>query len=158
MLSIEIVRLRQEHLKRLVSFFRQIDSPEYTNDFSPHPFDEDYARFVCHYEGKDAYYAVLLDEEEIIAYCMMRGWDEGYEIPSLGLCVLKKYQGFGLGRAIMSFLEASSRLRGCSKVMLKVKKDNVAARNLYAGLGYVFREHREDFLAGFKDISKGTFI
>lgn len=153
---IEIVRLRQEHLERLVSFFRLIDSPEYTKDFSPHPFNEEHARFVCHYEGKDAYYAVLQDEDEIIAYCMMRGWDEGYDIPSLGLCVLSKYHGFGLGRAIMNFLEASSRLRGCSKVMLKVKKDNAVARNLYAGQGYVFKEHNDAFLVGFKDISEGT--
>lgn len=156
MTSIEIVKLRHEHLERLMFFFSQIDSLEYAKDFSPHPFDEEYARFVCHYEGKDAYYAVLLDEEEIVAYCMMRGWDEGYEIPSLGLCVLKRYQGFGLGSAIMNFLEASSRLRGCSKVMLKVKKDNAAARNLYAGQGYSFKEHNEDFLVGFKDISEGT--
>lgn len=158
MRALEIVRLRQKHRGLLEVFFRQIDTPEYKKDFAPHPFNEEHARFVCHYEGKDAYYSVLLDEEEVVAYCMLRGWDEGYDIPSLGLCVLKKYQGIGLGRMIMNFLEVLSRLRGCSRVMLKVKKDNAAARNLYSDQGYVFKEYNEDFLVGFKDISAGTSI
>jgi ribosomal protein S18 acetylase RimI-like enzyme len=156
MSSIEIVRLKQEHLNRLVPFFDEISTPDYMRDFSPHPFDEEHARSVCNYQGLDRYYAVLLDGEKIIAYCMLRGWDEGYEIPSLGLCVLKPYQGYGIGRIILNFLETTSSLNGCSKVMLKIKKDNALASNLYVTQGYVFREHSDDFLIGFKNISKGA--
>lgn len=153
---IEIIRLRPEHGDMLVRFFEEINTPQYTEKFSPHPFNHEHADLICDYRGRDLYYSVLLNGERIIGYCMLRGWDDGYEIPSLGLCMLKEYEGFGVGRAMMNFLEAVSRIRGCSQVMLKVRKDNAAARNLYSSQGYVFNEHNGDFFIGFKDISKGT--
>jgi len=153
---IEIMRLRPEHLDGLVRFFSEINTPDYAKEFSPHPFDAKHAGLVCNHEGRDLYFAVLLNGQEVIAYAMLRGWDEGYAIPSIGLCVRKDYQGLGLGRLIMEFLESISRLNGCSKLMLKVKKDNEKAKSLYVSQGYLFRDHDVDFLIGFKDISKGT--
>lgn len=151
MLSVEIIKLSQEHVGQLIRFFDEINSPEYTKDFSPHPFDSDYAGFICGYQGRDLYYALLLDGREIIGYFMLRGWDEGYEIPSIGLCILKKYRGFGLGKVIMDFLETVSNLNGCPGVMLKVNKDNHAARRLYETRGFVFKEYNEEFLIGYKE-------
>jgi ribosomal protein S18 acetylase RimI-like enzyme len=151
---IEIVRLRGEHLGLLKRFFEAINTSEYRKDFSPHPFNEDYAKFVCNYKGSDFYFSILLNNEEIIGYGMLRGWDEGYEIPSIGLCVLKKYQGSGLGRLILNFLETASRLKGCSKVMLKVRKGNVVAKKLYESQKYAFKEYNEEFLIGYKELLK----
>jgi len=151
--SIEIIKLRNEHTEKLIRFFNEINSPDYIKDFSPHPFDEEHARRVCNYQGHDYYYSILLDRENIIGYFMLRGWDEGYDTPSIGLCVLKKYQGLGLGSLIMNFLEKVARLNGCSKVMLKVKKDNTVAKTLYVSHGYIFTEYNDEFLVGFKSIS-----
>lgn len=151
--SIEIIRLRAEHAGRLADFFKTIDTSEYRKDFAPHPFNEEYAKFVCNYDGSDLYFSVLHDGKEIIGYGILRGWDEGYEVPSIGLCILKKYQGSGLGRLLLNFLEIVSRLRGCSTVMLKVKKDNPVAKKLYESQGYDLKEHNEDFLIGYKKIS-----
>jgi ribosomal protein S18 acetylase RimI-like enzyme len=156
MSSIEIIRLRPEHGDMLLRFFEEINVPQYTANFSPHPFDREQAKLSCNYRGRDLYYSVILNREKIIGYCMLRGWDEGYEIPSLGLCVLKEYQGFGLGRAMMNFLETVSRLRGCTKTMLRVRKDNSTARKLYLSQGYVFNDRNEDFLIGFKDLPSGA--
>lgn len=148
---VEIFKLKPHHLKRLTDFFKSINTPEYIRDFSPHPFDEESARCICNYKGRDMYYAIVLDDE-IAGYGMLRGWDEGYEIPAIGLCISKKYHRSGLGKLLLGFLETAAGLNGCSKVMLKVKKDNEAARNLYDRNGYVFKEYNQDFLIGYKDL------
>lgn len=150
MQMIEIEKLRPEHLAGLKVFFDAIDTPEYRENFSPHPFDAENAERVCYYNGQDLYYAILLDRKGVIGYGMLRGWDEGYEIPSIGLCILKQYQGGGFGKLLLNLLEAVSRLRRCPKVMLKVKKSNKEAISLYESQKYVFSEHNEDFLVGYK--------
>lgn len=149
---IEIVRLRPEHMECLIRFFEVINEPEYSNDFSPHPFNVENATRICNYQGRDLYYTVLSEGKKIIGYGMLRGWDEGYEIPSIGLCILKEFQCLGLGKILLDFLETVSRLRGCSKVMLKVKKENEPARKLYKRQGYDLTSQDKDFLIGFKDI------
>ncbi|MBI1912007.1 MAG: GNAT family N-acetyltransferase [Deltaproteobacteria bacterium] len=150
---IEIVRLRDIHLSGLLEFFKTINIPLYTKDFSPHPFDEDNAKRICCYGGRDQYYGITLGGINIIGYGMLRGWDEGYEIPSIGLCILKEYQGKHLGKTFMNFLEAASLLGGASKIMLKVKKDNKTAKALYDKQGFVFQEYNNDFLIGYKLLS-----
>ncbi len=152
--TIEIVKLKPECLERLINFFEEINSTKYTDDFSPHPFNAQYAKLICNYQGRDLYYSILLDGEKMIGYGMLRGWDEGYEIPSIGLCILKKHQGVRLGKLLVNFLETVSRLKGCSKVMLKVKKNNTIAKRLYESQKYVFIEHNEEFLIGFKSITE----
>lgn len=151
---IEIVRLRQEYLDHLLLFFKEINFPEYRNDFSPHPFDAENAHRICTYRGRDLYYSMLLDNSQIIGYCMLRGWDEGYDTPSLGICVLKKYQRLGMGRLLMNFLEAVARLNGSVAILLKVKKDNMAAKNLYLTQKYIFSEYDENFLIGHKSLER----
>lgn len=150
---IEIIRLRPVHMEYLIRFFEAINEPEYIKDFSPHPFDEENAGRVCNYQGRDLYYAVILGENNIIGYGMLRGWDEGYEIPSIGLCIQKGYKGRGLGRLLLNFLEAASGLEGARKVMLKVRKDNEIAKRLYESQNYVFNEYNHDYLIGYKSIA-----
>ncbi len=158
MRSLEIIHLRTRHYEMLLQFFDEINCHEYTKNFSPHPLDKATALAICNYEGRDLYYAVLLNGMEIIAYGMLRGWDEGYEIPSIGLCVLKKYKRLRLGKTIMRFLETVAIFNGATETMLKVKKSNGPARDLYVGLGYIFEDHNNDFLIGYKTFSKDEEI
>ena len=147
---IEIVRLREEHVEQLKEFFEAINSPSYTNDFSPHPFDSPNAERVCGYRGKDKYFAILLNGDVVIGYGLLRGWDEGYAAPAIGLCVLKEYHGKGLGKLLLNFLETVSRVEGASEVMLKVKKTNTAAISLYQKQGFELKEYNDLFLIGRK--------
>ena len=71
-----------------------------------------------------------------IGYGLLRGWNEGYEIPSLGVAVHPSMRGTGLGRLIMDFLEAMARMRGASSIRLRVRKDNAIAHGMYARRGY----------------------
>ncbi|MBS1238494.1 MAG: GCN5-related N-acetyltransferase [Deltaproteobacteria bacterium] len=148
----EIVRLRPEHVESLETFFQDINSPEYTKDFNPFPFDGERARVLCNYQGKDFYCALIRGSKEIIGLGMLRGWDEGYEVPSIGLCILKKYQCMGLGRLLLNFLEIVAAMRGNGRVMLKVKKDNQQAKKLYKNNDYIFSEYNDEYLIGYKDM------
>ena len=152
MSTIEFVKLTPDYLKCLTHFFEEINSPEYTDFFSPHPFNGEKARYVCSYQGRDLYYAISLNKAEIIGYGMLRGWDEGYEVPALGLCLLKKYRGKGVGGAFLKFLESSAVLNGCRRVMLKVKKTNTIAKTLYESRGYAFQEYDAESMIGFKSL------
>ena len=150
---IEMVRLREGHKQLLDIFFQHINTPQYVQDFSPFPFDSKQAEFLCDYRGQNLYYATIMESTKIIGFGMLRGWDEGYEIPSIGLCILKAYQGMGFGKLMLSFLEIASKVKGCSRVMLKVRKGNNRAKQLYETSGYIFKDHNSEYLIGYKDLA-----
>ena len=66
---------------------------------------------------------------------------------------MKDYQGMGLGKLMLTFLEIASKVKGCSQVMLKVKKDNDKAKRLYEAGGYIFKEHNSEYLIGYKNLT-----
>lgn len=74
-----------------------------------------------------------------IAYGMLRGWDAGFSIPSLGVAVHPDHRGVGLGRAMVDYLHSCARLRGAPAVRLKVYPYNERARQFYTSLGYQWR-------------------
>jgi GNAT superfamily N-acetyltransferase len=152
--TIEIIKLNGSHELLLAQTFLELNSPGYIYKFSPHPFTAEYASKICNYQGLDLYFAILLNKNHIIAYFMLRGWDEGYEIPAVGLCVLNEFHGKGLGRLIMHFLETTAKFNGASKIMLKVRNDNHVAETLYITQGYEFNKYNNEFLIGYKELNK----
>src|SRR3990167_10552528 len=59
----------------------------------------------------DLYFGLYLGDY-MIGYGMLRGMDEGYDVPFLGIAVDKKYQGKGLGKLLMHFLECQCKILG----------------------------------------------
>ncbi len=106
--------------------------------FRPHPFTPAEASRIANHRGRDVY-ALLFDAHEPVAYGMLRGWDEGYEVPSLGIAVPISHQGQGYGRTMMAHLHDAARSRGAQFVRLRVHPLNVRARRLYESLGYQYR-------------------
>jgi ribosomal protein S18 acetylase RimI-like enzyme len=134
---LQFVPADPSHQAGLARFFHDLIAAGDTRFFHPHPFTADEARQICHYQGADLY-ALAHTGDDVLAYGMLRGWAEGYEIPSLGIAVHPRGRGTGLARAFMTYLHAAARLRGAKKVRLKVYPDNVRAQRLYQGLGYHF--------------------
>ena len=93
-------------------------------------------------------YAVLSEGGRVVAYGMLRGWDDGYEIPSLGIAVHPAARGSGAGRELMEHLHREARARRAPSVRLTVYSDNASARRLYEELGYEL-ESRGDDLVGY---------
>jgi ribosomal protein S18 acetylase RimI-like enzyme len=149
-----IRRLSQTDLCSVCEFFLRINFPEYHVNFAPHPFTDQEAQRVCLYQGKDLYVGVFANgsSPRMVGYGMLRGLDEGYSIPSLGLCILKDFQGVGIGRMLLNQLLNESAGLGAKCVMLKVKKSNSIARGLYESKGFTFTDHDPETLIGFLKI------
>ena len=54
----------------------------------------------------------------------------------LGMCVLREFWRFGIGRAILDYLEAWARQAGLRKLCLRVYDFNEPAYRLYSGAGF----------------------
>jgi ribosomal protein S18 acetylase RimI-like enzyme len=67
---------------------------------------------------------------------MLRGWDEGYTVPSLGIGIRREFERQGLGREMMVALHQVAREMGATAVRLRVHPDNVGAAALYRAMGY----------------------
>jgi RimJ/RimL family protein N-acetyltransferase len=118
----------------LADVFGEID----TEFFRPHPFTAHQAQQIASRQGKDVY-ALLLMGGQAVAYGMLRGWDEGFATPSLGIAVRTSEQRKGYGRALMAWLHDEARRRGASRIRLRVHPENVHARRLYERLGYRYQ-------------------
>lgn len=94
---------------------------------------------------RDEYLVVQAGRQgPIIAYGMLRGWGEGFTVPSLGIAVDQQWRGLGLGRRLVEQLHAIAFRRGAPAVRLKVYQSNAAAVALYRSLGYTFHPHPPD--------------
>ena len=126
--------VRPDDAEILADVFSDID----TTFFRPHPFTAHQARRIASRTGKDVY-ALLLMAGRPVAYGMLRGLDEGFDVPSLGIAVRTSEQRKGYGRALMAELHGEAMRRGASRVRLRVHPENVRARRLYERLGYQYQ-------------------
>jgi GNAT superfamily N-acetyltransferase len=142
---------------RLGRFFAAISGEEaVTRHFHPHAFTHDEARRICSRPAASRdIYILAMDEDEVVGYAMLRGWDEGYEVPSFGLCVLPSHQGAGLGSRLLDYALECACARGAPRVMLKVNFDNHVARQLYESRGFAFLKLDDEQLVGYKHLPVG---
>ena len=122
--------------------------------FHPHPLTRESAAQLANYSGRDLYY-VFVDQGQVLGYGMLRGWDEGFEVPSLGIAIDPSVRGRRIGLALMHFLHAVAKQRGCSSIRLTVSATNLAAIRLYEGLGYRFEPIRDTDLVGKLGLTSG---
>jgi ribosomal protein S18 acetylase RimI-like enzyme len=132
-------RLRPELAEPLAELFAALSAAGDGRTFHPHPLTRDEAERLSAYDGADVY-AVLVEDGRAVAYGMLRGWDEGFDVPSLGLAVHPDERGRGLGRELTERLHDEARRRGATRVRLTVYADNEPARKLYERLGYELEE------------------
>jgi [ribosomal protein S18]-alanine N-acetyltransferase len=140
--------LEPKHLGELYYVWCEIINTGADEFFKPHPFSLRDAVRVCNNRGKDLYIAAFVNAE-IAAYGMLRGWDAGYSIPSIGIYVCRKFQGKGFGRWFMGELHRLASERGAEKIRLTVLKNNQKAISLYKKLGYVLDGSHPEYFEGF---------
>ncbi len=129
--------IRPEDAIPLGHFFERLRAQGVEGFFHPHPLTREEAAKRAAYAGRDAH-CVTQAGSQLIGYGMLRGWDEGYDIPSLGIAIDAAQRGHGHGRRLMEFLHVVARERGAKRVRLKVYPENVHAVKLYRSLGYTF--------------------
>jgi len=139
---LECRKLTVEWKKPLLVFLRALEVSD-TEYFYPHPFTDDAIENIIRTARKDAYY-VLAEGGEVLGYGMLRGWDEGYETPSLGIYVVDAHRGSGAAKALMDYLHHAAKLRGARCVRIRVHPDNARALRFYRKLGYRFLSELEN--------------
>jgi ribosomal protein S18 acetylase RimI-like enzyme len=150
--QLEFRRLAPDLEEALAAFFAHLRSTGEEARFHPHPFSPEAARERAAYTGRDVY-CVAIADGVVLAYGMLRGWDQGFAVPSLGIATHAAARGIGLGRALMLYLHAEARRRDAPSIRLKVYPDNRVAVELYRSLGYVFADELEKGqLVGLKDL------
>lgn len=135
-------------MQPLMNFLRALQEAGDSELFHPHPFTEFSIENMIKQVRKDVY-CVLVEGQQILGYGMLRGWDEGFEIPSLGIAIHPLARGVGIGRALMHILHVSAKRRGATKIRLRVKSGNTRAAKLYEDIGYKFQQEDAGYLVGF---------
>ncbi len=127
----------------LAAFFEENNCPEVTACFHPFPLNSESARRICHEPRRDQYFAAW-QETKITGMAMLRGWDEGFAVPSFGILVHRQSQGRGVGRALTEHaLKRAQELRA-PRVRLTVHQENTRAVALYEQTGFVRAEELPD--------------
>jgi ribosomal-protein-alanine N-acetyltransferase len=146
LLQFEPVEAR--HADGLTELFERNSTPEITSSFDPFPLTSQEARRIALEPRQDGYY-VAVRGDRLVGLSLLRGFDEGYAIPSFGIFVDREAHGQGIGRALTVWTIEAARRRGCSSLRLSVYGANSVACGLYASLGFVEQERRTiDRVAG----------
>ena len=143
------VALGPEHAPALARLFARLKDTK--TFFHPHPLTAEEAAARSNYSGRD-FYCIMLQDHDAVGYGMLRGWDEGYAIPSLGIGLDPSVRGRGYSRTLMNFLHETAKKRGATKIRLKVDSNNLPAIELYRSLGYVFEPEANQNLIAFLDL------
>jgi len=149
--NIKYIAVSQSWVKKLTQFFGDIIANKDEEYFHPHPLSYEMAKKIAKYEGDDLYFLQIKDNE-ITGYGMLRGWDDGFTIPSLGIVIHPSFRNKGLGRDFMDFLHNQAKVKGAAKVRLKVYPSNAGARHLYENLGYFFSKEEKGQLIGYYEL------
>jgi len=131
--NIEIRKVKINDEKALYSLFKSLS---YTDKkyFHPFPFTMKSCIELVNksLHGKDKYF-VMLDNSKIVGYAHLRGLDEGYDIPFLGVVIHPNYRRRNFGILLCDFVIKESL---CNKIGLKVHKNNKSAMKFYLKLGF----------------------
>lgn len=132
----------------LIDFYHFIANDPSSIYFRPHPLTKEFAETLCDSTTKD-YYALLLDlSMHICGYGMLRGWDEGWITPSLGIYVSPYSRNSGASSLLMDHLHQKAKELDATTVRLKVNKENQKAIALYRKMNYTFSAIEGESLIG----------
>ncbi|HYI41896.1 MAG TPA: GNAT family N-acetyltransferase [Allosphingosinicella sp.] len=114
----------------------QSQPAEYLRFFYAFGADEAAIAEILKSREKDVY-SGLFWQGALICVFMLRGWDEGYDIPSFGLVVAADRRGREVLTVAMEAAKLISRLAGADRMMCKVHPGNVGATRGALRLGWI---------------------
>lgn len=126
--SFNIRRLLAPDAAAISALFRS-QSPDYARFFYAFESDEKTIGEILSAARKDVYAGVFWDEK-LVSFFMLRGWDEGFEYPSLGVFVGEEYRGKRLMPLMLESAKVICKLSGVSKIIAKSHPDNAGLKNL----------------------------
>jgi glycosyltransferase involved in cell wall biosynthesis/ribosomal protein S18 acetylase RimI-like enzyme len=131
-------RLTDDDVDDLAALFEANDLPAITETFDPFPLTRESAEDLLRRHRLDRFYGAFVDGK-LSAFSMLRGWDEGYEVPSFGIFVDADSHGRGIGAALTRWTVEAARAAGAPRVRLSVYGRNERALSLYERIGFTVR-------------------
>jgi len=135
MIKLEMLPLKPSQSRMLALQLKQEDA-EYIKYFQPFPFDSGEIRKRLVDARKDCYWGIFCGKK-LAGIFMLRGMDDGYEIPSYGVYIPREWSGKGLSRLSLLFSISWCRVNGFKTLMLKVHPKNAIARKMYEDHGFL---------------------
>lgn len=129
------IKIINKNISKDLSKILAKEKSEYLKYFIPFNFDEETINKMLVKAEHDKYFGVFVNNN-IVGFYMLRGFDEGYEIPSYGVWISKKYSGLGLSKLTLQHAISLCKLNRVKKLMLKVHPDNKIAKNIYESFGF----------------------
>ncbi len=126
--------LLPEDAPRLATMLRA-QPPDYSRFFYPFSFEESVIASMLSDCEHDVYMGIY-HRDELVGLYMLRGWDEGYEVPAFGILIAEKYRGYGLEMMSLEAAKTICKLRGTSRMMLKMHPDNFSSRGVARKIGF----------------------
>lgn len=136
---VQIKTISTTDYERLTTFFTENDVDEVTRWFFPFPLNQASAYKITHSAFSDKYYWGLVGSKPV-GFSMLRGWDEGYEIPSFGMFIDHRSMGMGYGGQLLDLTIEQAEAERCPGIRLSVFEKNVIAYNLYISRGFIEAE------------------
>ncbi len=141
-------------LAQELSELLQNSNPDYSRYFIPFSFDFGTVKKILTDVNLDLFFGIFLNNK-IIGFYMLRGFDEGYDIPSYGVWISSEFAGKGLARLTLQHAISFCKINNINKLMLKVHRDNLKAKKIYEDFGFINSgiEPKNDNLIYLKSIS-----
>lgn len=140
--STKINQLGHEDLILLSRFFFDNNRPDITRNFHPFDLSEKTAKIITCTIHLDNYFGAFC-KNRIIGFGMLRGWDDGFDVPSLGILVDHLHQRKGIGRLLTNYAISLAKSKRCKKIRLSVYEDNFPAMALYSSIGFSELERKK---------------
>ena len=112
------------------------EKKQYLKHFVPFEFTADSLTHILHNKKNDKYYGIFV-RDELAGFYMLRGFDDGYEIPAYGVWISSEYSNKGLSKLTLYHAFSFCNLNNIKKLMLKVHPENKIAKALYESLGFI---------------------
>ncbi|HSS81236.1 MAG TPA: GNAT family N-acetyltransferase [Gaiellaceae bacterium] len=119
----------------LARFLERNDVPEVTVHFHPFPMTSSSAEEIVLRAGDDWYFGAFIDGR-LVGLSMLRGWNEGFDVPSFGIVVDHGSFGQGIGSLLTDFTLDRAPWLGSERVRLSVYASNERARRMYLSRGF----------------------
>lgn len=119
----------------LLSKMLESQREAYVKYYQPFSFEPEVLRDKICNSRADRYWIIMLSDQ-IAGFFMLRGFDEGYVVPSFGVIVPEMYAGKGISTLALSYVLTWCASNNIDEVMLKVHPDNINAKKMYERWGF----------------------
>jgi ribosomal protein S18 acetylase RimI-like enzyme len=149
--NIKYIKVTPKWVNKLTHFFQKIVINNEDKYFHPHPLNFEKAQEIASYQGQDLYF-LQIKGNEMAGYGMLRGWDEGFSVPSLGIAIHPSFRKQGLATKFVGFMHQKAKEKNAKKIRLTVSTKNIVAIRLYRSFGYTFGEVKDHKVIGFCEL------